>query len=317
MHPWIGRAVDAFLSRGEGLDERGDPFGPPLSSDETDRQLRVVREARYEEAGPPFRTPLPLADTDPRVHVVLQPPPAGASGAWALLAPPYGAFARPADLGLYAMHARALRRRGLGVAAIALPYHGERVMPGRPSGWGFVRADLGHTSRALVAAAAETMALARWLREARGATRLVGLGVSLGGAALGLAAALGAPVDRLAFLAAVDNPAAFYATGRNREARRHTLRKAGYDAPRIVEAFRRVSPSSHAPPPAPALWAIPAQDAIVPAPAQDAWRAAWGGEAMRLRWEGHGVALASPVVARRLARWLAPTPALVSGVPAP
>lgn len=304
MHPWIGRAVDAFLSRGEGLDERGDPFAPPLSADEIARGLDVVRNARFHERAPPFESPLHLPDTPPSVPVVLLPPSRGGH-AWAMLLHPYGAFARPGVLGLYALHARALQRQGFGVAAPALAHHGERALPGRPSGWGFVRADLGHTTRAILASAAETMALAHWLRETRGATHVVGLGISLGAAALGLAATMGAPVDRLALLAAVDNPASFYGTGENREARRRTLYAAGFGAREVEAAFASVAPSTYAAPPAAALWAVPEADQIVPPYAQEAWAAAWDGEVMRLRWEGHGAAIASPLVARRLAKWLA------------
>lgn len=174
----------------------------------------------------------------------------------------------------------------------------------RPSGWGFVRADLGHTARAVAAAAAEAMALARWLREVHGATRVVGLGMSLGGAAIGLAAARGAPFDRLAFLAAVDNCASFYATGENREARRRTLRAAGYGPPEIEAAFRAMAPSTYAAPAARVLFAIPPEDLVVPAPTQRAWCAAWKGESMELGWRGHAVGLVDPWVARRIAGWL-------------
>lgn len=305
MLPPLGRAIDRLLSRGVGLDETRDPFGPPLASAERDACLDAVRRARFPETAPPFTSPLPLADTLPAVHVVRLPPLHGHT--WAVVAPPYGAFPTPGRLGLYGIHARALQRRGIGVAALSLPYHGERIMPGRPSGWGFVRADLGHTSRAIAASAAETMALARHLREEAGAERLLGLGMSLGGAAVGLAAALGAPFDGLGFIAAVDNPASFYATGRNREARRATLEAHGYGIARVAEAFRPFAPSEYpAPLPPEALrFAIPPQDLVVPALTQEAWRRAWGGREVTLPWHGHGTALASALVAERVVEALA------------
>ena len=302
--PPLGRVVDAFLSRGEGLDERGDPFGPPLDAAEAERLLAAVRAARFAEREPPFLSPLPPPGGEARVPVLLEPPPHGAD--WAILAPPYGAFAKPGELGLYRAHARALRRQGFGVAALPMPYHGGRAMPELPSGWGFVRADLGSTSRSLASAAAEAAALARHLREARGAARVVGLGLSLGGAAVGLAAALGAPFDALALVAAVDNPASFYGTGHSREARRRTLAKAGYDNARVAEAFLPFSPSTHpAPLPGARLhFGVPPHDMIVPPPWQEAWRGAWGGTEHRLHAHGHGTALASPGVAHRMARAL-------------
>lgn len=297
----LGRAFDRLVSRGEGLDHRGDPFGPPLSDAEAKRLLDAVRGARFRDG---LRAPIEAPGSSAQVEVVLRPPPRGGS-AWAVLGPPYGAFARPGSFGVYAAHPRALAAQGFGVAALALPYHGARVMPGQPSGWGFVRADLAHTARTVAAGAAEVAALARWLREERGATRVVGLGMSLGGATVGLAAAMGAPFDRLAFLAAVDTCASFYATGQNREARRRTLRAAGFGPMEIEEAFRAVAPSSHPAPAAPALFAIPPEDLVVPASAQRAWCAAWRGEARELGWRGHAVALVDPTVACGIARWLA------------
>lgn len=296
----LGRALDRLVSRGEGLDATGDPFGPPLAPEESARLLGAIRDARF-DAG--MRAPVPLPDGGEEMDVLLRPPREGRS--WALVAPPYGAFSRSRRLGVYGAHATALARRGFGLAAFGLPYHGARAITGRPSGWGFVRADLGHTARAVAAAAAEATALARWLREERGATRVVGLGMSLGGAAVGLAAALGAPFDRLAFLAAVDSCASFYETGANREARRRTLRAAGYGPREVEEAFRPMAPSTYPAPPVPALWAIPPEDLVVPASTQRAWREAWQGEAMELGWRGHAIALGDPTVADRLARWLA------------
>ena len=298
----LSRAIDRWIDRGEGLDARRDPYGPPLDAAEAARLLDVVREARFDEAEPPFAARIHVAGTSPRVGAWLRPPARG--GAWCILSLPYGGFARPGELGLYALHARALASRGLGVAALEMPFHGARAIAGKRSGWGFVRADLGHTARACASAAADVAALARHLRERRGAQRVVGLGISLGGNALGLAAAMGAPVERAAFLAAVDNPVSFYRTGQNREARRRTLAAAGVTLDDVGRAFEAVSPSTY-PAPAPSFFAIPRHDLVVLTATQEAWRSAWQGELLDLSWEGHGVALASPLAARAMARWLA------------
>lgn len=298
----FSRALDRWIDRGEGADPSIDPFGPPLDPQETKRLLDIIRSATFAERAPPFTALIALPDTPSRVGALFRPPRAGS--AWAVLALPYGGFFRPGKLGVYEVQARALASAGFGVAAIEAPYHGARALPGQRSGWGFVRADLGHTARACAAYASEVAALARHLRDVRDATRVVGMGVSLGGNALGLAAGLGAPVDRLAFVAAVDNPVSFYATGSNRERRRQTLAAAGLSMTQVARAFDAVSPSSY-PAPAPALFAIARHDLVVPAITQDAWRAAWRGELLDLRWEGHGVALGSPTAARRVARWLA------------
>lgn len=297
----ISRALDRWIDRGPGADASVDPFGPPLAPDEVARLLATVRDARFPESEPPFTSPLALADTPARVDALVRAPRRGR--AWAVLALPYGGFHKPGALGVYEVQARALAARGFGVAAVEAPYHGARAPRGERSGWGFVRADLGHTQRACAAYASEVGALARFLRERRGAERIVGFGLSLGGNALGLAAALGAPVDRLAFLAAVDNPVSFYATGANRERRRATLAANGVGMPEVDAAFRAFSPSTHARP-APALFAIPRHDQVVPARTQEAWRAAWAGELHDLRWEGHGIALGSPLAAHAVARWL-------------
>ncbi|HUR69488.1 MAG TPA: hypothetical protein VM370_09595 [Candidatus Thermoplasmatota archaeon] len=302
MRAAFSRQVDRWIDRGAGLDGSLDPFGPPLSVEETARALEVVATARF-DAGPPFAAPLEIEGTSGRVGALLRPPRRGR--AWCVLATPYGAWTKPARLGLYELQARALAARGLGVAAIEPPFHGARSMRGQTSGWGFVRADVGLTMRSVLAYAAEVAALARHLREARGAERVCGFALSLGGCALGLAATQGAPFDRLAFLAAADGPASFYATGANREARRRTLSRAGYGMARVVEAFRAVQPSASQAPRAPSLFAIPAHDLVVPAATQEAWRAAWGGARLDLAWHGHGIALASAAAARGVARWLA------------
>lgn len=297
----FARRIDAWIDRGEGLGPDVDPFGPPLPAEEMAQLLAAVRDARFAQSEPPFRAPVSVEGTADDVAALLRAPREGS--AWAILATPYGAFRTPAQLGLYEAHARALGTRGWGVAAIEPPFHGARSVRDQRSGWGFVRADIGHTMRAALAYTAEVAALGRHLREQRGATRVVGVGLSLGGCALGLAAAHAGGFDRLAFLAAVDSPSSFYATGANREARRRTLLAAGYDQARIEEAFRAVAPSTYSAP-APSLFAIPQQDQVVPARTQESWRRAWDGELLELAWQGHGVALASRHAAHKIAEWL-------------
>lgn len=272
----LARALDGFVSRGEGLDASGDPFGPPLSSDEVAAALARVR----------------AGDATPHLHLA-----PGRSRKWVVLGHHYGA-----ERTVVAVHRRAWLRRGWGVATPWLPYHGPRAPEGRPQGWGFVRADLGATSRTVADSAAETVALAQRLR-AEGASQVVGVGLSLGGAVVGLAAACGAPFDGLGLVAAVDGCGSFYRTGANREARRRTLLAAGYDAPRVDAAFRPFAPSSFPPPlpPQRMVFAIPPEDRVVPAATQETWRAAWGGRALDMRGHGHVSALASPWVAARVA----------------
>ncbi|GEM_PF-4642773 len=284
MIPWVGRGVDRLLSRGKGLDASGDPFGPPLERAEVDERLALVRASR-------------------EAPTLLREPPQG-SRAWCVLSPPYGALGRRGEPGLYGIHLAALRREGFGVVLLALPYHGPRALPGRPSGWGFVRADLGETQRAFLDAAAQAAGAARWLREERGAQRVAGMGLSLGALGLGLAAAQGAPFDALAFCAAVDNPASFYGTGESRAARRATLAAHGYDLARVEEAFAPISPSSLPAPKAPSAFAVPPHDAVVPPAWQERWRSKWGGEAIPAAGHGHGTALASPRLAREMSRRL-------------
>lgn len=298
----VSRMVDALLSRGEGLDARGDPFAPPLGPSELAPLHDAVRDTPAAE-GLPFESPLPPPGGSPRVEVRT----VGEGATWAIVAPHYGSLAHPTRMGVLRGLVRALVDTGHAVALVALPYHGSRAPDGRPSGWGYVRADLAATQRAVLASAAETMALARHLRDVRGAERLVGVGLSLGAAGLGLAAAHGAPFDAVGVIAGVDNPASFYATGENRAARRATLAAAGLGEPEIEAAFAPVSPSSFATPlpPERLAFAIPALDGVVPPRWQEAWCARWSGQRIELPRHGHGTAIASGLVASRLVARLA------------
>jgi len=228
----------------------------------------------------------------------------GEGARWALVAPHYGSLERGRGLGVTGTLVAALRAEGFAVALLELPYHGSRAEAGRPSGWGFVRADLGATQRAFLDAARDAMMLSRALRQ-DGATRVVGVGISLGACGLGLAAALGAPLDAAAFVAGVDNAASFYGTGANRAARRATLLAHGYDLARVEAAFAPTSPSSFARPAARCAFVIPPHDGVVPAAWQERWRLAWEGALLPSGGHGHGTALASRGVARAVARWLA------------
>lgn len=283
MLPFLGRAVDRLLSRGEGLDAAGDPFGPPLTEHAIRARLDGLRAAHPAEPQGTRRV--------------------GEGARWAIVAPHYGSLERGRGLGVTGTLVAALRAEGFAVALLELPYHGSRALPGQPSGWGFVRADLGVTQTSFLDAADDAMRLARLLR-AEGAQEIVGAGVSLGGCGLGLAAAHGAPLDALAFVAAVDNAASFYGTGRNRAARRRTLAAHGYDLARIEAVFAPVAPSSYPRPAARAAWAIPPHDGVVPAAWQERWRLAWEGALLPASGHGHGTALASRGVARRVAAWL-------------
>lgn len=275
----VARTLDRLVSRGEGLDASLDPFGPPLGEAEAAHAVARVRAGAAEP------------------QVTLE---RGDLSRWVVLVPHYGA-----ERTVLSVHHRAWRRRGFGVATLSLPYHGPRTLAGRPQGWGFVRADLGATARAVADGAAEAVALARRLR-AEGAERVLGVGLSLGGAVVGLAAACGAPFDGLGLVAPVDGCGSFYRTGANREARRRTLLAAGYDAERIDAAFRALAPSSF-PTPLPrgrVVFAIPPEDGVVPSWTQEAWRAAWDARALPMTGHGHVSALLSPRVAARVARAL-------------
>lgn len=290
----VSRVGDWLVSRGQGLNEAGDPFAPPLPKSEVQALLEQVRAA---PAAPslPFESPLPPPGGSPTVEVRTF----GTKPPWAIIAPHYGSLEDPGRIGITGGLVHALRRDGYAVALIALPYHSTRRLSDHPSGWGFVRADLGATARCVVSAAAEMMALAKRLQPE------IGIGVSLGGAGLGLAAALGAPFKRLAFVAAVDNPGSFYATGANRELRRKTLLANGFGAAQTLRAFGDIAPSSFSAPTSRCLFAIPDHDGVVPTEAQIAWANAWGGTRLVLSGHGHATTLASPKVASRVVEALA------------
>lgn len=299
----LARAVDRFISRDDGLDAWAqDRYHPGPDAGEVARLLDVAREARFPERAPPFRSALPHGHPENEViRVALDDAPADAR--WAILAPPYGALARDGAAGLYALHARALRQAGYAVALYPLPFHGARAVANEASGWGLVRADLRETVRAMAESAADAGALARWLA-ARGAREVAGFGVSLGGHAVALAAALGAPIARLALLAPVDSAVSFYWTGGKRESLRRAIARGGGARADVEAAFAPFAPSSYARP-CPTTFAVPPHDLIVPTATQVAWRAKWDGASVPMPALGHATAIASPAVAARLARALA------------
>lgn len=294
--------MDRYLSRDDGKDPWAlDRYHAGPTPEETAGLLAIARGARFTEDAPPFRSALPHGHPENEwIHVALDDAPREAR--WAILAPPYGALRRDGAPGLYAMHARALRRAGFAVALAPLPFHGPRAVAGEVSGWGLVRADLRETARAMAESAADAGALARWLTD-RGAREVVGFGISLGGHAIGSAAALGAPFARLALLAAVDNPVSFYWTGEKRESLRRAIARGGGTRGDVERAFAPLSPSSHAAP-CPSFFAVPPNDEIVPASAQATWRAKWDGAFVPASALGHASAIASPGLAARLARAL-------------
>lgn len=292
--PLVGRVGDWFVSRGTGANATEDPFAPPLTPIEVDDILDQIRAAPA-ASSLPFQSPLPPPGGSALVEVRTF----GTKPPWAIVAPHYGSLEDSGRIGITGGFVHALRRGGYSVALIALPYHSSRRVPNQLSGWGFVRADLGATARAIGSAAAEITSLARRLEPE------IGIGLSLGGAGLGLAAALGAPFARLAFVAAVDNPGSFYATGANRENRRKTLLANGFGAAQTIGAFERIAPSSFPAPAARSVFAIPTFDGVVPTQAQVAWANAWGGTQLELSGHGHATALASPRVATRVVEALA------------
>jgi pimeloyl-ACP methyl ester carboxylesterase len=168
-------------------------------------------------------------------------------------------------------------QRGLNVALIDLPFHLSRKPPGRLSGEGFFSPDLEETQQAFRQAAADTIALVRWLQERSG--RPVGLwGTSLGGCVAGLAATQLADLSAVVLMEPLDNPGDVLASLAGTREIREELARSGLLPEQIPERLQSVAPSSYpsAVPPERLLFITPQWDRVVPTRFQEAFWTAWG-----------------------------------------
>lgn len=198
---------------------------------------------------------------------------------WALVVPGYSTGALPPyDYGIFQeTQGLSLLTRGINVALIALPYHLDRKRSGYGSGEGFFSPDLADMQATFSQAAADCIALVRWLQARSG--RAVGIwGTSLGGNVAGLVATQVADLAAVVLMEPLDNPGDTLRDHYSSREIRLRLADAGVSPDTLTESLAQVAPSSY--PPAVAgdriLFVSPLWDGIIPFPYQDALWEAWG-----------------------------------------
>jgi pimeloyl-ACP methyl ester carboxylesterase len=198
---------------------------------------------------------------------------------WAVVVPGYatGAFP-PHSYSLFQeKQGLALLQQGINVALIDLPLHMKRRQPGRSSGERFFSPDLAWTQAAFRQAAADVIALVRWLETVSG-RRVALWGTSLGGCIAGLAAVRLPDLAAVALMEPLDNPGDVMARLRGTWEIRAELRRAGLEPEHLPAALRGVAPSSYEPAVARErlLFVTPLWDRVVHTPLQEAFWQAWG-----------------------------------------
>jgi dienelactone hydrolase len=201
---------------------------------------------------------------------------------------------------------RPLVRRGLGAAAIHLPYHLSRTPPGQFSGELSLCGDLVSVVASGRHAVADARRVIEWLR-GRGASRVGALGVSLGGS---VAALLASVEPSLRCVACVIPPAdAALCMGQSvlmRGPIRRDLERSGIDAEAETRALRLLSATTHPPVvSADRLLVVGAMhDVITPPEAHRRLAEAWGCELWMER-HGHISVFLSRRTMGRVAGWVA------------
>lgn len=233
---------------------------------------------------------------------------AGAAKApWVLLVPGYSTGAAyPYSYGLFqTVHGHALLKAGLNVALMDLPFHLSRKAPGSLSGEGFFTPDLAQTQAAVMQAAADTVAVVRWLEALSGCP--VGLwGTSLGGCVAGLAATQVPQLGGVVLMEPMDNPGDILATLRATWEIRAELARHGIRPEQIPDRLRTVAPSNYLPAVSPdrLLFVTPQWDRVVPTRFQEAFWKAWGRPERILVPGTHTTTATRPAVVARAAQFL-------------
>jgi dienelactone hydrolase len=207
---------------------------------------------------------------------------------WVVIVPGLGAGAlRRSSYDVFqSIHGRTALSAGLNVALIDLPYHKQRRRPGCTSGEGFFSPDLDETAGVFRQAAADVIALIRYLQQERGAK--VGLwGTSLGGAVAGLVSAFMPSLAASVLMEPLDNPGHPLLYLRSTQDIVAHVKAAGFSPEEIPQLLQGVAPSSYRPAldRERILFITTLWDRIVKQEHQEHFWKAWGCPP-RVTWEG-------------------------------
>ena len=227
-----------------------------------------------------FRFPSPLeceCDENRHTHGRLLSVDSGAP--WALIVPGYSTGALPpGGYGIFQdTQALVLLKRGINVALVTLPYHMQRKRPGCGSGEGFFSPDLADMLLTFRQAAADCVALVRWLQSQ--SPQPVGVwGTSLGGNVAGMLAAHLDDIGAVVLMEPLDNPGDTLRLHRGSREIRQALAEAGVPPEMLTEALTPVAPSSYRPkvPLERIIFVSPLWDGVIPYRFQNAFWEAWG-----------------------------------------
>ncbi len=213
-----------------------------------------------------------------------------ATAPWVVIVPGYGIGSLP-PYG-YSVHqniqGRSLLERGMNVALLDPPFHKSRKRRGCRSGEGFFSPDLAQTQHAVRQAAADVVALVRWLE--RRSDQAVGLwGTSLGGCIAGLVSTLLPDLAGVVLMEPLDNPGDALALLPGSHEIRSVVTRHGFRPGDIPTQLRTVAPSAHQPaiPLEHLLFVTPLWDRVVPVHLQEAFWEAWGRPPRICRNAGH------------------------------
>lgn len=227
-----------------------------------------------------FRFPSPVEctrDENRWVHGRLLTAAPGAP--WTLVVHGYSQGAIPPHgFGIFQdIQAQALLRRGLNVALVALPYHMNRRRAGHGSGEGFFSPVMAETQAAFRQAAADAIALVRWLQE-RSGRRAAVWGTSLGGNIAGMVATQVADLAAVVLMEPLNNPGDTLRTLYSGREIRQALERAGVAPDLLTQYLAPVAPGTYPPavPPERILFVSPLWDRVIPFPFQNAFWEAWG-----------------------------------------
>lgn len=230
------------------------------------------------------------------------------AGPWTLIVPGYATGATPPyDYTFFqSLQGHALLERSINVALIDLPFHLRRKQAGCISGQGFFSPDLEATQSAFRQAAADSIAVVRWLQE-RSGQRVALWGTSLGGCVAGLVATQLPDISALALMEPLDNPGhTLQVLDGSREIREVLLRE-GVDPDLLPELLCRVSPSAYQPalPRERMLFVTPLWDRVVPTRFQEAFWDAWGRPERIVREASHTTMVTNRELNARIADFIA------------